>query len=203
MRRCSFGEMISARSEFLSCIEQPRQPDVNNGYDSQRPKPSGHPASLVMPDRGGNDAGESHREHEFPGEFHDLIHPRAWECPAKPDVDEKERGQLREKPDVGRNKLEAADWCVPAAKKQRHGKATNGEHAKIFCHEKRGVFESGVFRHVSGNNFGLALAHIAPSIENLLLLPQPAMKTASSVVEPTAKKNKMPPSIANGVMFRP
>jgi len=29
------------------------------------------------------------------------------------------------------------------------------------------------------------------------------MKTASSVVDPTAKKNKMPPSMAKGVMFRP
>src|SRR5213083_2026132 len=44
---------------------------------------------------------------------------------------------------------------------------------------------------------------MAPSIENLLLLPQPAMNTASSVADPTAKKKRMPQSIVNGVMFRP
>jgi hypothetical protein len=46
-------------------------------------------------------------------------------------------------------------------------------------------------------------ARIAPSIENLLLLAQPAMNTASSVADPTAKKKSMPPSILNAVMFLP
>jgi hypothetical protein len=40
-------------------------------------------------------------------------------------------------------------------------------------------------------------------MENLLLLAQPAMNTASSVAEPTAKKKSIPPSIVNGAMFRP
>ena len=44
---------------------------------------------------------------------------------------------------------------------------------------------------------------MAPSIENLLLLAQPAMNTASSVTDPTAKKKSMPPSIVNAAMFRP
>ena len=47
------------------------------------------------------------------------------------------------------------------------------------------------------------MARIAPNIEYLLLLPQPAMNTINSVADPTAKKNKMPPSMVNGVMFRP
>src|SRR5262249_59744647 len=40
-------------------------------------------------------------------------------------------------------------------------------------------------------------------MENFLLRPQPAMNTASWVADPTAKKKRMPPSITNGVMFRP
>jgi hypothetical protein len=40
-------------------------------------------------------------------------------------------------------------------------------------------------------------------MENLLLLAHPAMNTASSVADPTAKKKSMPPFMAKGAIFRP
>jgi len=48
-----------------------------------------------------------------------------------------------------------------------------------------------------------AMARMAPSSEYLLRLDQPAMKSESSVADPTAKKNSTPASRSSGTMFRP
>src|SRR5476651_823477 len=104
---------------------------------------------LVMPDGRRDDAGERHRQHEFPGEAHDLIDARAWQRPANPDKNKKQHGELRKKPEIRWNDFEPGDRRVPAAQKERHGQAADREHPEIFRHEKRGVLESGIFRHVS------------------------------------------------------
>ncbi len=49
---------------------------------------------------------------------------------------------------------------MPAAEKQRHGQAADGEHAEVFRQEKVGVFEPGIFRHVPGDDFRFAFRHI-------------------------------------------
>ena len=52
---------------------------------------------------------------------------------------------------------------MPTAKEQGRGEASDGEHAKVFCHEKRCVFETGIFGHVAGYNFRFAFRHIERS----------------------------------------
>jgi hypothetical protein len=47
-----------------------------------------------MPDGRGDEAGEGHREHELPGEIHDLIDAHARQSAASPDKDEQEHGQF-------------------------------------------------------------------------------------------------------------
>src|SRR5436309_3519960 len=155
MRRRSFSEAINARRKFPSRVEHDRQRGVNRCDHKKRPKPPAQAAAGVMPDPSGDDARECHRQHEFPGEIHDLIDPRARERSTDPDVNEQQRAQFCEKPDVGRKEVNSAPGRMP------------------------------------------------PSIENVLLLPQPAMKTANYVVDPTPKKKRTPASIVNGVMFRP
>src|SRR5438132_718857 len=83
------GETIGARGELLAGIEQTRERDVNHCDQSQRPNPARQAASFVMPHSGGNDAGKRHRQHEFPGEVHDLIDARARQRPAYPNVNKK------------------------------------------------------------------------------------------------------------------
>ena len=116
-----------------------------------------------MPDGGGDDTGERHRQHEFPGEVHDLIDARARQRSANPDENKKQRAKFDEKPEVGGNKLEEAERRMPAAEEKRHGQSANGEHAKIFRQEKRGVFEAGIFGHVTGDDFRFAFRDIEGS----------------------------------------
>src|SRR6266852_2904180 len=110
MRRCSFGETIGASRKFLSRVEQDRQCEVNNGDNAERPKPSWHATPRIMPDSSCDDAGESHRQHEFPGEIHDLVDASPRQRCANPDVNKKQDRQLREKPNVRWNEFERADW---------------------------------------------------------------------------------------------
>src|SRR5207248_11629850 len=88
-QECSFGKTISTRRKFSARIEQDRQREVNDGDDRERPEPTAQTATGVMPDGGGHHAGKRHRKHEFPGEIHDLIDPRARERAAQPDVNKK------------------------------------------------------------------------------------------------------------------
>ncbi|OLA98286.1 MAG: hypothetical protein AUH19_00695 [Verrucomicrobia bacterium 13_2_20CM_55_10] len=116
-----------------------------------------------MPDGSSDDASERHRQHEFPGEIHDLIDARPGQRPAEPDVNEQQCAEFREKPDVGGNKFKRADGCVPATEKQRRSQPSDGKHSNVFRHEERGVFETGIFGHVSGHNFRFAFRHIERS----------------------------------------
>ena len=95
-----------------------------------------------MPNGSGDDTGESHRQHEFPGDIHHLIDACAWECSADPDVNKKQRAQFYEEPHVGGNNFEHARRRMPAAQKQSRGKPADGEHPNVFSHKKYGVFES-------------------------------------------------------------
>ena len=116
-----------------------------------------------MPDGRSDDARKCHRQHEFPGKIHDLINADARERATQPDVNEKQRAQLREKPDIGRDKFETLRGRMPTAKEQSRRKPADSKHAKVFGHEKRRVFETGIFSHVAGNNFRFALGHIERS----------------------------------------
>src|SRR5882724_7466566 len=91
---CSFSETINTRREFPSRIQQDRHRAVNNHDHEERPQPSTQSAPRIMPNRSGDDARERHRQHEFPGDIHHLIHAHARKRAAKPDVNEKQRAQL-------------------------------------------------------------------------------------------------------------
>ena len=65
-----------------------------------------------------------------------------------------------EEPDVGGNELKKTDRRMPAAEKERHGQAADGEHAEVFRQEKVRVLEPGIFGHVSGDNFRFTLRDI-------------------------------------------
>src|ERR1044071_688929 len=41
---------------------------------------------------------------------------------------------------------------MPAAKEQSRGKASDGKHSDVLCHEERCVFETGILGHVAGYN---------------------------------------------------
>src|SRR5213594_3313112 len=113
-----------------------------------------------MPYGGGDNARERHRQHEFPSEIHHLIDARARERAADPDVNEKQRAKLYEKPDVGWNNFKYARGRVPAAQKQGRRKPTDCEHSDVFSYEKRGVFESGILGHVSGDDLRFAFRDV-------------------------------------------
>ena len=162
-RRYSFGETISARREFFARIEKARKREINDCDYCQRPKPAGQTAALIMPDGGSDDTSERHRKHEFPGEVHDLIDARARQRSADPDVNEKQRAQFQEKPNIGWNEVEDSDRRMPAAEKQSHGESADREHPEIFRHEKGGVFEAGIFGHVAGDDFRFAFRDIEGS----------------------------------------
>ena len=106
-----------------------------------------------MPDRSGEDAGKSHRKHEFPGKIHHLIDPGARERAAHPDEDEKEQAKLGEKPKIRRHKFQEGQGRVPAAEKERYRQSANGKHTEIFRLEKSGILEARIFRHVAGDDF--------------------------------------------------
>src|SRR5438045_8782611 len=52
---------------------------------------------------------------------------------------------------------------MQAAEEKCHVESADGEHTKIFVHEKGGVFEARIFRHVTSDNFRLALRDIEAS----------------------------------------
>ena len=89
-----------------------------------------------------------------------MIDTRTRERSTDPDVNKKQRAQFEKKPNVRWDKFEDGDGCVPAAEKQSHGESTNREHAEIFRQKKGGVFEPGIFRHVTGDDFGFAFRDI-------------------------------------------
>src|SRR4029453_14806018 len=66
-------------AQIPSAIQQNRPPAVNNHDHEQRPQPSTQSAPCIMPNRSGDDACERHRQHEFPGDIHHLIHAHARE----------------------------------------------------------------------------------------------------------------------------
>src|SRR6266496_1112948 len=109
MRRCSFVKTIGARRKLLSRIKEAREREINKGDHCQRPKPARQSPPLIMPDRRGDDQGEGHRKHEFPGEIHNLIDASARKRPTHPNVNKKQRTQLQEKPKIGWNKVERSD----------------------------------------------------------------------------------------------
>ena len=113
-----------------------------------------------MPHRRSDDAGERHRQDEFPGEIHDLVNASAREGSAHPDVNKQQDRQLHQEPNIRRDEFERADRRMPAAEKQRHGQAADGKHANVFRHEKCGVFEPGIFSHVTGDDFRFPLRHV-------------------------------------------
>src|ERR1043166_8814166 len=113
-----------------------------------------------MPDSRCDDAGKRHWQYEFPGKIHDLINPRTWQRSAKPDVNEEQRAQLREKPDIRGYNFKRARGRMPATEKQSRGEPGDGEHPDILRHEESCVFEPGIFGHVAGNNFRFTFGHI-------------------------------------------
>src|ERR671918_2111158 len=113
MRR-SFSKAISTRRKFPSRVEQDREGGVGNCNHYQRPKPSAQAPSGIMPDGGGDDARERHRQHKFPREVHDLIDARSRQRSAKPDVNEEQRAKFPEEPEVRGNEFERADRRMPA-----------------------------------------------------------------------------------------
>ncbi len=128
----------------------------NRGADQPALPVGGH----VMPDAGDEDVDERERQHEFPGEVHELIHAQARQRAANPDEDENDRHQLREKPDVGRNPRQERNRRSPAAEEQRDAEADDGEHAEIFAEEKQRELEAGVFREIAGDDFGFGFRQI-------------------------------------------
>src|SRR5205085_1923577 len=88
-RRYSFGETIDARGKSFSRLKDARKREINNRDHCQGPKPARETAPLVMPDSSGDDTGERHREHEFPGEIHDLIDASARQRSTDPDIKNK------------------------------------------------------------------------------------------------------------------
>src|ERR1044071_4488482 len=105
-----------------------------------------------MPDSRSDDAGEDHGKHEFPGKSHDLIYPHPGQSSANPDENEKQCGQLREEPDIRWNESKPSHRCIPATEEECHRQTADGEHSEVFRQEKCGVLESGILRHVSGDN---------------------------------------------------
>ena len=106
-----------------------------------------------MPNGSGDNAGECHWQHEFPGDIHDLIDARARERAADPDGNKKQRAQLCEEPGVRGDNFQHVRGRMPATEKQCHAKPADGEHSDVFRHEKCGVLESGILGHVTSDNF--------------------------------------------------
>src|SRR5207248_5087867 len=62
-----------------------------------------------------------------------------------------------------RKEVNSAPGRMPATKEQSHAETADREHPNVFCQEEGGVFESGIFGHVTRNNFRFAFGHIERS----------------------------------------
>src|SRR4051812_47636505 len=77
--------LISAFAEFAFAGEGAREDHVRNGDERKANQRPPEPGIHEAPDDGDDEIHEAHREHEFPGEAHELIHAQAGQGAANPD----------------------------------------------------------------------------------------------------------------------
>ena len=113
-----------------------------------------------MPDAGDDDIDERERQHEFPGEVHQLIHAQARQRAANPDEHENDGNHLGQEPNIRRNPGQERHRRNPAAKEQRDAQADDGKHAQIFAEEKEREFEAGILGEIAGDDFGFGFRQV-------------------------------------------
>ena len=113
-----------------------------------------------MPHGGREQVDERERQHELPGEVHELIHAQARQRAPRPDEQHDQPEQFHEEPRPGRDEIERGKRGLPAAEEQRDAESAHGEEAEVFRQKEQREFESGVFGEIAGHQFGFAFRQV-------------------------------------------
>src|ERR1041385_3519941 len=126
-RSISGCQFISAFAEIAFAGHCPREGGVGNRNQSETNKDPPQPRIHETPDNRGDEIYETHWQHEFPGEVHQLIHAKTRERAANPNEETNQREQLNEEPRVTRNEIEEFKGRAPTAEEQCDGHAADRE----------------------------------------------------------------------------
>src|SRR3954451_10476903 len=120
-----------------------------------------------MPDGRHHNVNESHREHKLPGEGHELVGAEAGQGAAQPNEEGHKREELEHEPEPARNEIEKSKRGEPSAQEQGYGHTAHGKEAEIFAEEKEREFEPGIFREITGHQFGFGFGEVKVSAVGL------------------------------------
>src|SRR5438128_1127112 len=114
-RSISGRQFIGAFAEFAFAGQRAGEGGVGNHDQSETNKNSPKTRVHKAPDDRDDKIHQAHRQHEFPGEAHELIHAQARKRAANPNEKADQRQQLEEKPAVARDEIQKLERCAPTA----------------------------------------------------------------------------------------
>src|SRR6185437_3515439 len=79
------GEPVGSFFQLVRLHEAAAEQDVRDSNQDCANKPSNSAGRYEMPDGGGKQVDQCHRQHEFPCKVHKLVHAKARKCTADPD----------------------------------------------------------------------------------------------------------------------
>src|SRR3954447_16027234 len=110
----SFRITINSFADFLLLKQRESKHRIGTKNEQTANEPTDHSMRHEMPEACGKQIDERHRQHELPGEVHELIHAQPWQSAANPNKDCDQRQEFAEKPEVGRHPVQKGEGCVPA-----------------------------------------------------------------------------------------
>src|SRR5436190_17230028 len=155
---------VSARGESAgkeAGDEKVREED-KGAADEPAKRDSGgkDPLARIVPDSGDDEVDEGHGKHEFPGEVQELIDAESGQRATCPDEQRDHGEEFQCKPDRTGSEIEETEWRQPTAEKERNAEAAHGEEPEIFGKKKERIFETGVFRKITGDDFRFGFRNV-------------------------------------------